>query len=93
MADEYFDACVWWTPNQIRDSLFLRTDLTTEFIQATRTRAINEQARRKQAAGFVECPFCKGFHGQLGNIDSLCEQCEANTAPFRYDSKRLLAGA
>jgi len=86
---EYFAETIWWTPNQIRDSfLDYSHDLTTEFIQNLKSLAIDEQARRKSLPEmFIECPFCKGYHGQCCNIDGLCEKHEAEFAPMRYDSK------
>jgi hypothetical protein len=85
---EFFATTTWWTPNQIRDSFFDCSDsLTTDFINMVRNLAIREQAKRKKSPDFVECPICKGFHGQITNIDNLCEKHEAETAPLRYDSK------
>jgi hypothetical protein len=87
---EYFQATTWWTPNQIRDSFFdyVPWEVTTEFINTSRNLAIAEQARRKSLpAEFVKCPICNGYHGQLNNIDNLCEIHEAATAPLRYDRR------
>ena len=87
-SPEYFANAVWWTPNQIRDSFFdYSTEITTAYVQELKVLALNEQARRKQLPlEFIECPFCKGYHGQLANIDNLCEIHEAQFAAARYDA-------
>lgn len=83
---QYFMERLWWTPAQIRDSLLIRHTLTLEFIHECKVLAIQEQARRKSDPACVECPRCRGYHGQKDNIEAMCEQCEATTAPFRFDS-------
>jgi hypothetical protein len=86
MSPEYFATRGWWTPNQIRDSLAMWPTPTTETVQLYRVLAMNEETRRKSLPEqYVKCPRCYGHHEQLGNIDSLCEKCEAETAPFCYD--------
>lgn len=90
----YFSKRGWWTPNQIRDHLIsswcalFGTDGgdTTKAIQLFKAEAITEQENRKNA-GMAKCPRCYGHHEQAGNVESLCEICEAGTAPFRYDNR------
>lgn len=82
---EYFFA-PWRTPAQTRDLLIeLSVPITTARIQELRALALEETNRRKNNSNFVECPFCKGYHGQLSNIDNLCEKHESQLAPIRYD--------
>lgn len=89
----YFAKRGWWTPNQIRDHLIeswgalfgIGGDMT-EAIQLFKTQAIAEQEARK-LRGMARCPCCYGYHEQAGNVDSLCEICEAGTAAYRYDNK------
>ncbi len=89
ITKEYFAEAIWWTPNQIRDSfLDFNRDLSLDFIQVLRVLALDEQKRRKSLPGeFVECSFCKGYHGQMNNVDNLCEIHEAQLAPLRYDKQ------
>lgn len=86
--EEWFDA-PWRTPAQTRDLLLeLEPNLTTERIQKLRSLCINAETMRKQdTQQFVMCPHCKGWHGQLSNVDALCEKHEAQLAPLRFDSK------
>lgn len=86
----YFSTTTWWTPNQIRDSLLLTLNLTRNYIDTLRTLTLEETTRRKlDINNFARCPRCYGYHGQLDNIDSLCENCETLTAPYRYDNNIL----
>lgn len=89
--EKRFKDLIWWTPAQIRDSEieFLNQDEDYKTnIQLLRNLCINETERRKNLPKeFVKCPRCYGYHGQLENIDNLCEKCEQQTACFRYDKK------
>lgn len=83
-----FSSRPWWTPNQIRDYLLSWPVPDTERIRHARALATEETERRKQAPGdFIHCPRCYGWHGQILNLDSLCETCEQLTAPVRYDAR------
>jgi Zn finger protein HypA/HybF involved in hydrogenase expression len=47
---------------------------------------MDEEVRRKGLPDqYVKCQRCYGHHEQLTNIDQLCEKCEQETAPMRYD--------
>lgn len=83
---EWFDAD-WRTPTQTRDLLIeLSKNLNTKRIKALRELCEKETARRKNNPKYIQCPLCKGLHGQLNNIDGLCEQHEQQTAPARFDA-------
>jgi antirestriction protein len=90
---EWFDVD-WRTPPQTRDLLIeMCSPITTDDVQRLRSMAQKETDRRKQLPNlYVKCPLCYEYHGQLTNIDSLCERDERETAPMRYDfflKKRL----
>ena len=78
----------WMTPNQLRDYYLCAPNLTPEIVQELRCAALAEDSRRKLLPDFVRCSRCFGYHDQKQNIDKLCEKCEANTAPFRFDESR-----
>ena len=90
---KYFQNNTWWTPNQIRDNhienyYFSKKGITTEKVDEFRKMSLTENDRRKTLPKeFVRCNRCYGYHGQLNNIDNLCEKCESQTAPYRYDLK------
>lgn len=90
---EYFQFCDWETPVQTRDkmiSLILSKDLTSKELNKLKGLELQETDRRKKFPElFVKCPVCYGYHGQLGNIDNLCEKHEAQFAPFRYDTEKF----
>jgi hypothetical protein len=77
-----FQKYCWMTPYQRRDDLiefvyFVSGELTSEIVSDIRNLGAEEQARRKKLdTEFVECPFCRGYHTELNNIDKLCEKCE-----------------
>ena len=90
---KYFKSNTWWTPNQIRDNeveffYFKNKGISTEKVDEFRKMAMTENDRRKTLPSeFIRCCRCYGYHGQLSNIDGLCEKCESTTAPFRFDTK------
>lgn len=86
MNASYFQSLPTDTPNQIRDVILSCNGLSTEFVQSVANMARQETERRKSMPEtFIRCLRCYGYHGQLNNIDGLCERCECQTAPFRYD--------
>lgn len=89
-AVEWF-AAPWRTAVQTRDLLIdmLRPEsLTTENIECLRLYAKQVILERKNSSDFVKCPVCGDYHGQLSNIDNLCERDEAARAPLRYDLEK-----
>ena len=83
----WFEA-LWRTPQQTRDLLIELSDpVTTKRMRELRTLCHQEIEKRKDNPLFVECPCCKNKHGQLTNIDNLCEKHEAQLAPLRYDTQ------
>lgn len=87
--EKYFQERGWWTPMQIRDSLYdFTAEMTKDYVNHIRLLAQAEQTRRKGLPEkYVECPFCRGCHEQKGNVESLCEKHEAQLAPFFYDHR------
>lgn len=89
-AVEWF-AAPWRTAVQTRDLLIDMLNpekLTTENIECLRLYAKQVILERKnKPESFVKCPVCGDYHGQLNNIDNLCERDESSRAPFRYDLK------
>jgi len=83
-----YSARGYLTPNQIRDELInvLILDATNKIKNA----ATQEQARRKGLPDqYIECPYCKGYHDGLKNVDGLCEKHEQQMAAYRYDTKHF----
>lgn len=84
--EEYFRFMEHYTPNDIREVLLASSDWTLESIKRIKNLAAAEQARRKALPElFVECSYCKGFHAGKENTDRLCDKCDGNLAPYRYD--------
>jgi hypothetical protein len=88
-AIEWF-AAPWRTQAQTRDLLIdmLRPEhLTTEYVECLRLYGKEVTADRKNKPNsFVKCTVCGEYHGQMNNVDNLCEVHEAFMAPFRYDN-------
>ena len=88
MTDSNWFKADWRTPAQTRDLLIeMAYPVTTKRIQELRAAAEIETNRRKESGEHIQCPMCKGWHGQKHNIDGLCEIHEAQTAPMRWDAK------
>jgi hypothetical protein len=89
IPDEQWFEAPWRTPQQSRDLLIeLDHHITIERIQELRSLCEKHVKLRKDNPLFVVCPLCKNAHGQLSNVDNLCEKHEAQTAPMRYDAKK-----
>ena len=97
---EDMQKCYWLTPNQRRDDLIelydhcSETPMTDDIVNHIKNLGLAEQARRKvlatSAGEFVECPYCKGYHDQLKNIDKLCEKCELKVHISSWDIEHHL---
>jgi hypothetical protein len=72
--------------------MLLRTGLEnkTEILNTLKKYCLAEQARRKVLpTEFVECPRCRGYHGELNNNDNLCESCEQIVHIMQWDEEHL----
>ena len=76
-----------FTPYQMRDML-LEEQCAEHFkiLSVIKNLANEEQKRRKELPDeFVECPYCRGYHNELNNIDKLCEKCEQFLHVIEFD--------
>lgn len=88
MQNLNFHRYTWLTAYQLRDIYLAVIDLSRDNICVLRNAANAEQARRKTLPEqFVECPRCRGWHGETKNKDNLCEKCEQIIHVFEYDKQ------
>jgi hypothetical protein len=78
------------TPMQLRDMYLEEAcfsgNVTTDVLRDIKNLGAEEQARRKADGGFVECPYCKGYHDRYENNDRLCDKCEWTVHILRWDA-------